>query len=62
MINNSVLGISGKVVGYRCLTCGHVVSSMWGNTCNECRSKSEEGEKLLKAIKEATDKLLNCGK
>jgi hypothetical protein len=50
-MNNSIK-VNGKVVGYRCYQCNDIVQSMWGTTCNSCRSQNEHNKKLLQQAKE----------
>ena len=50
-MNNAVTNWQGKIIGYRCFECGAVVNSMWGTTCNSCRSKHEEAEKTRNEIR-----------
>jgi hypothetical protein len=45
MINNRV----GN--GFRCYQCGGIFQSMWGKTCNGCRKKNEDNEKLINEVK-----------
>lgn len=53
MFNNEVRGPYGKVIGFRCDTCGNVVEKMWGNTCNACRENERRHEELLAALRGA---------
>ena len=53
-MNNGVY-YGDKCVGYRCFTCGDVRQSMWGTTCNSCRAKAEDGEKLRAEIRKLTE-------
>ena len=48
-MNNAVYEM-GRIVGYRCFNCGSVCQSMWGETCNECRTKADENKKLLNEV------------
>lgn len=50
MINNSVY-CGDRLEGFRCFTCGDIVNSMWGTTCNRCRNKERKHKELLEAIK-----------
>ena len=51
-MNNEIKDNQGKVIGYRCFGCGEIKQSMWGTTCNKCRSKHEEANKLTNEIAE----------
>lgn len=41
----------GNIVGFRCLTCGEVFQSMWGNHCNSCRTVEKRYKELINTIK-----------
>lgn len=51
-MNNEVRDFRGNLVGFRCFNCNDVVPSMWGTTCNACRSKKDESSALRKEIAE----------
>lgn len=55
--NNSVRNWQGQIIGFRCFECGQVKGQMWGNTCNECRAKQEEAEKLRHEIRKLTEQI-----
>lgn len=45
-MNNAVQNSRGDVVGFRCHVCDQVKSKMWGEVCNECRSRQEQHSEL----------------
>ena len=47
----SVKDWRGRVTGYRCIDCGGIFPSMWGNVCNGCRDKERRHQELIAAIK-----------
>lgn len=47
----SVRDWRGRVIGYRCIDCGGVFPSMWGNVCNKCREDERRHRELVAAIK-----------
>lgn len=61
-MNNSVKDYQGKIIGFRCIRCGNVKSSMWGETCNECRSILDENRKLREEISRLTATINNIHK
>lgn len=50
--NNAVTDARGKTIGFRCLQCGNVVQSMWGNLCNQCREDERRHQELIAAIRD----------
>ncbi len=48
---NTVRDWTGKVIGFRCFECGKISNAMWVNTCNQCRAKHDEAEKLRNEIR-----------
>ena len=48
---NTIYGQDGKVIGFRCYTCGEVKDRMWGTKCNKCRNDERENEALRNEIK-----------
>jgi uncharacterized OB-fold protein len=61
-MNNSVKDAYGEVIGFRCWTCGNVFESMWGETCNRCRAKKDETQKLRAEIRSLTEAIQNLKK
>ena len=59
MIDNSVYGLGGRLIGFRCLECGDIVSSMWGDTCNRCRNEERRHRELVEALKQGKGKEKN---
>lgn len=51
MINNAIYDGDGEVVGFRCTTCNGVSRSMWGETCNGCRTAERRHKEMIDAIK-----------
>lgn len=41
--NNAIYDRNRQIIGFRCHICDQVKSKMWGNVCNECRSKTDSG-------------------
>lgn len=52
MTNNSVYDWRGNLIGFRCDTCNEVVQKMWGDTCNACRKRDEQVDRIVAAIRE----------
>lgn len=51
IMNNDVYDGRGKLVGFRCSTCGDVFPSMWDVTCNRCRLEEERHAALLAVLR-----------
>lgn len=51
--NLAVYDGRGRVIGHRCINCGGVFQSMWGNTCNGCRDAERRHRELIAAIEKA---------
>ena len=39
-----------RLVGFRCSECGEVFQSMWGDTCNSCRTAERRHREIVKAL------------
>jgi predicted nucleic acid-binding Zn-ribbon protein len=52
----SVKDWRGRIIGYRCIDCGGVFSSMWDNICNGCRESERRHQELVAAIRTAGEK------
>ncbi len=58
--NNAVYGSRGTervVVGYRCDECGDVAQTMWGTTCNKCRTAERRHQESLAAQTQITSRI-----
>ncbi len=56
---NTIRNSSGEVIGFRCFECGRIAHAMWGNTCNQCRAKHDEAEKLRNEIRLLREEVAN---
>lgn len=49
-MNNTVRDYRGRVVGFRCFSCGEIYPSMWGTTCNKCSEEEKRHSQLIDEI------------
>ena len=56
-MDNSVRDYRGNIMGYECWTCGKVVQSMWGETCNACRSKEKQSNSLVEEVRKLREEI-----
>jgi len=48
-MNNTIYS-DGKIIGFRCYTCGKVKDRMWGEKCNECRNTEKQNNDLMNEV------------
>lgn len=55
-MNNEIRDWQNKLVGFKCINCGIIYESGWGNNCNKCRNEERKHKEILQAIKTLTQR------